>query len=221
MAHGKAAKQDNRKNVNNDHSNLWMLRWTAVAALSAIGAVGFAKVTYDSTVDTAKKQLRSYIGVENIQLQLPSSKKANYLPSPMKRGVEVVDVVVLTLKNFGSTPASEVTTKMAWHAEPFLHQPHSKFSFPDPGPQLPADLDFIVSKCVVFPGQPLTSRIAIQDITPFLEAAALKKSLYLYGHVDYQDIYGQTHTTKFCYAYQPNLVAGSHFLPYSRFNEAD
>lgn len=188
--------------------------------LALVGVI-YAFQTYQSTVDTAKKQLRAYLGLETITLELPSARDPHYEPTPIKAGTIETDFVVLTIKNFGSTPALQVTARANWKSLPFLHQPPLDFTFPDLDQNVPKELDLITSKTVVDPSESWITRVAIHDITPFLKAARKKSSLYIYGHIDYTDIYGKDHHSNFCYVYQPYEPRLPDLIPYSSHNEAD
>lgn len=206
----------------------WNMRWTAissistaVAAILACVAAHFAAVTYDSTVDTSKKTLRAYVGLQEIALKIPSTIKTNYKPLPITAGSVETDFVVLNIKNYGSTPAKDVTVTSSWKTQPFPYQLPQNFEYPDLKGHLPPSLDLIKSKVVIHPGQEWKSKIAVHDVSPFIDASKQKVMLFLYGHVDYSDIYDQKHRTDFCYVYEPGTQGEDPFVPYSVHNQAD
>lgn len=73
----------------------------------------------------------------------------------------------------------------------------------------------------VSPGQTIESDLQIADLTDFRRAVAGEDlALYVYGRVDYVDIYGDSHATRFCYFYDPTRPEGKQFVPYEQYNEA-
>jgi hypothetical protein len=42
------------------------------------------------------------------------------------------------------------------------------------------------------------------DIETFKAAIKKQTTLFLYGHIDYCDIFGEPHSTAFCFKYVPN-----------------
>jgi hypothetical protein len=215
-----SSKKENAHNSKPIPSNRWAWGWEAVVAIStvigtvfAITASYVAYQTFESTVDTAQKQLRAYVGVDDIGIELPSSKVENYQPVKLSLGTHIPDYLILTVKNTGTTPAKKVTTWVNWEPLPFGYQLPEDFDFKDHESTFKGPLGLVKSTYSLFPGQPRETIISIADARSFLEAQSKKKSLYLYGYISYEDIYGREHKTNFCYAYQPYANASQQFLP--------
>jgi hypothetical protein len=56
----------------------------------------------------------------------------------------------------------------------------------------------------------------VAAIATFKDAVAGNTTLFLYGHVDYCDIFREPHTTAYCFMYIPN--AGLHLPLCDRYN---
>ena len=150
----------------------------------------------------AWRQLRAYVGPDHIDLECPNLTVADYVPVPPSPGQIITDFILISVKNFGATPASEVKTWTNWVAvTPF-------------GGQLPADWPFAdhqststnlttIEKRTLFPAQTFVSKIGVHDLTTFRQAVALTSSVYLYGHIDYRDVFGRDQVTEFCFVYNP------------------
>lgn len=75
-----ANKRESALNLKPTASTRWPWGWEAVVAISTVTGTIFAMLasyvayqTFESTVDTAEKQLRAYVGVDDIDIELPSS----------------------------------------------------------------------------------------------------------------------------------------------------
>ncbi len=77
------------------------------------------------------------------------------------------------------------------------------------------------SRVTLFPGQSYNTRVIIRDLTPFLDVAAQRKNLWVYGEISYTDSFGRPRKTAFCYAYSPWLPSGDRFVAHSEHNEAN
>jgi hypothetical protein len=193
---------------------------TIATLVFVLVGTGIAYKTYEVAADTAKKQLRSYVGVDKVSVQFPSLKVQNYNPTNIKAGDVETDFIVFALKNAGSTPALHVKTYASWVCQPFPAALPADFSFPDKSSNFPQGVSLITSDTPLLPQSSLQTSVAVHDIRPFVGAIQKKNALYLYGHVDYEDIYGEKHKTNFCYAYQPYGTLHQ-FNSYSSHNEID
>lgn len=192
-----------------------------LATLCAVGAGLVALLAYSSSVDSSQKQLRSYVGLERVEFDFQTKDDPNYQPKPFVAGSIENDFVKVTVKNFGSTPAQDVKIWTNWDSFSYPNQPPDNYQFVDIQSKTPSGLDLISSQTVVNSGQTYVSHVAVHDLKPFFAANQKKTLLYLFGHIDYRDIYGINHQTKFCYSYQPFKKDADAFVPYSRNNEAD
>jgi hypothetical protein len=107
--------------------------------------------------------------------------------------------------NSGETPAYQVSGKMAWIGW-----------IPDNSkdPSLPADFDFpyhqptgLVSAADVGrdQGKEFHGEIGPGDVSMFRMAAEGHSTLYVYGRIDYCDIFRKPRSTAFCFIYKPGV----------------
>lgn len=213
-------KPNHSQSQKNSISKQWPWGWEALSAISTAIGTGFAILasyiayqTFESTIDTAQKQLRAYVGVDDIDIELPSSKVENYQPVKQSLGKLIPDYLILKVKNTGSTPAKKVTTWINWEPLAFGYQLPEDFDFKDHESNIREPFAVVKSTFSLFPGNSRETITSIDDARCFIEAQSKKKSLYLYGYISYEDIYGREHKTNFCYAYQPYASASQQFLP--------
>jgi hypothetical protein len=153
--------------------------------------------------DAAKRSADALMGIERARISVMMGYKLPEL-RPMKDRLEMI-YITPTVQNFGKTTgiASIITAR--------LHVlPNSE--------RLPANPDYSSEKFVhtvrgpidIFPNipwQPLRLGISNAEMGPILEA---KTTLWLYGYVDYVDVFNTAHQTRFCYIL---LIPGG-FSPY-------
>ncbi len=199
----------------------------AIQALSSIfsllfliTATAIAYKTYTTAAEASQRQLRAYLGLETLDLNLPSSKSSALLPNSLKAGDLIQDFVLLSIKNFGATPANKVSCHVSWINRQFAHSLEENYSYPDLDGNLPDGAKFIPAEAVIFPQTTWHVTVAITDISPFRKAKNREETMFLYGHIDYEDIYGNKHTSKFCYNYQPFDDTRLLFIPIGPYNKA-
>lgn len=164
--------------------------------------------------DAEQRSLRAYMIVTDLGVFCPDCGDT-VLTGPafpdMKNSVR------FRIENGGQTPASDVTTTTNWipvyDVSPAVTLPDG-FAFLDHTKKEPAfastsDVGRDHHKDVAGP-------IPDSDIATFKDAAAQKFTLFIYGHVDYCDVFDQPHSTAFCFRYIPN--AGLHLPICDRFN---
>ncbi|HYL49099.1 MAG TPA: hypothetical protein VET84_07010 [Stellaceae bacterium] len=166
--------------------------------------------------DTARRQLRAYVGLQRLELELPSLNDPNYKPMKDEPGAVFTDFQVTFIKNFGATPAFNVSIFTNCTAIPFLGKLPDGFNYPIP-PDRPSVLG-ITSRQTLYPGQEVVSRVRILDVNNFKQAIAKSKSLYLWGTINYTDIYDRRWSSYFCFVYEPWRPAGSRWIPYEEHN---
>jgi hypothetical protein len=119
------------------------------------------------------------------------------------------------LENAGQTPAYNVGLVTNW--QPVMRENsrlQNEFVFNDH----PSSKDDFNSISDIGRGKPKESvgPIADKDISTFKAAIDKKITLFLFGHVDYCDIFNEAHSTAFCFIYVPNV--GSNLPLCDRFN---
>jgi hypothetical protein len=175
--------------------------------------------------DTAQRQLRAYVGVggENFRLDLPGEKDSHYTPVNLNDPNPQIfnDFVVLTVKNFGQTPAFDVVVfchAVATEGASLLEADFFQKMQPD---RIDPNSGVFTSRFTLQPQQSAESKSAILDVRLFSAARKRKKTIYLWGHIYYRDIYQRPWRTRYCYVWEPWHPPGARFVPYIRYNDED
>jgi len=117
------------------------------------------------------------------------------------------------VENNGQTPAYDVTGATDWGYEPGKDAKlPSDFAFPDHARiGLVSKSDLGRDKHKDGAGE-----ILAKDIPYFKAVVDGTASIFIYGHFNYCDIFGEPHTTAYCFVYVPN--GGLHLPLCDRFN---
>jgi len=186
-----AAEQQNQINT-----------WALIALVATLFATGIAAVAAWVTVrtmqETAKRELRAYINLDNATVTVKDGEF-------MFRA---------TLKNYGQTPAHSVVSIRAVRP----------FELPVTGaPDLTA-IDDETPAGTIGPG----TDIILEDWMPRLSEAdrtslsMRKYGLFYFGRIRYVDAFGNFHQTDFCQFMTGNVVEGmDQLLAHSAGNDAD
>lgn len=155
--------------------------------------------------DTAKRQLRAYLGVVSIGIGEPGSAQAK-------------PTLVMNLKNFGQTPARDVEIHLSIWRMPKKEEDRftplpAGFIYPRITPSETALNETVFSRDYFDPGQDKTTQTIIPDDTPILNPQFIRVvTVYVYGEIIYTDTYNKTHVREFCYAYFPSNPPAGRFL---------
>jgi hypothetical protein len=136
---------------------------------------------------TAECQLRAYVGIADHKL---SGFAENQIPK-----------IILHIKNFGQTPARKL---QYWAASGFASYPLNT--------QLPLQ-SFRPETISIFPSDNFSPVITLAQPLNSADMAGLQsgnRRLYVYGHIKYEDVFGQTRNTGFrlMYGGADNLSIG-------------
>jgi hypothetical protein len=173
-----------------------------------------AEVQIGVAKDTAERQLRAYIVVSDTAVICPDCGDTARAPSTLPGISNFVD---LRMENNGQTPAYNVSPIVNWW--PVKEATKSA--------KLPPDFNFKDHKesadeshGVSFIGRDnhrdTYRAIGGEDISVFKVAVAAQSVIFLYGHIDYCDIFNLPHSTIFCFRYVPN--SGTLHLSCDRHN---
>lgn len=193
--------------------------WVTLVLLFIACITGYQ--TYVSTVDTSRKQLQAYVGIDTPVLSMPDLNIPGYKPEKIEAGSLIRNNILVKFHNFGQTPAHQLRYRLSWVSMPYGWAIPNDFNYADHALNLPAGLQENPLCTMIYPGQEIVSPTPVPDLTPFLSAKAKKTSLYCYGHVDFTDINEQPWRTNFCYVYHPEADANSTFIPYSEHNATE
>lgn len=172
------------------------LRQTVRDGRLAIGtateAANAAKRQSELTADTAKRQLRAYIGVASAQVHYDSGR-------PEDCFIEV------RIKNYGQTPAYDVISKWGEHVREW---PLTS--------QLPAIPEIPHSIAPLPPGRESIQRVPISHLNTW-EEEQLKAGcggIYFWSLVTYVDVYGDSHLTRVQLVCEGDGLRSGHMHPF-------
>ncbi|MSQ22778.1 MAG: hypothetical protein EXR53_05680 [Dehalococcoidia bacterium] len=191
---------------------------TATVAASIAAIISLAALL--NIRKTNKRQLRAYVGLESLRLELPELNDPNYRPiQPDKAGLVVDDYVLATVKNYGTTPALDVRTQVNWHGVPFGTLIQDDFAYADAESITTPDISRVISRYAVMQQQSHVDRVPVYDASVFKKAQQREISIWMYGHIDYRDIYGRKWSREFSFIYEPWQSLEQQFVPDAHRND--
>lgn len=168
---------------------------------ATLDAVASAQESVSVARDTAKRQLRAYVGFDNISVD--DSKKPG----------EMNGIISISMKNFGLTPAHSVhagiMVQSFWKksGEDVASIP-PVFTYPMAPLEKEGKSGIQNSRDYIEPGRAKPSYSqAFQRLPLFTDEILKSESIYVYGEIRYTDIYETTYVHDFCYLYVPENVA--------------
>jgi hypothetical protein len=180
----------------------WLLLGTLMAASCA---AYYTRQQWLTATDNEKRSLRAYIILTDVGIFCPDCGDTALIPQALP---EIRNSIRLRIENNGQTPAYNVSSVTNWTAVPDVSPDArlpERYSFPDPKPPS----DHFVSTSDIGRDKHTDSVGPIPDdqIAVFRNAGAKRSTLFIYGHIDYCDIFNEPHSTAFCFKYFQN--AGS------------
>lgn len=185
--------------------------WVAVLGFIAASAAAiFAERQAAVASDTEKRELRAYLAISHFGLFCADcetdSLSSNILP-------QMRDTIRYRIQNSGQTPASNVTTSTNWWPiTGKVTRLPKDFAFPEHAPYT-FDSESDIGRSGT---KETAAQIGNADIRTFQLAAQGTMTLFLYGRVNYCDVFGVPHSTAYCFVYVPN--AGDHLPLCDRYN---
>lgn len=144
-------------------------------------ATGFLYVATRDLVNgvdnTAKRQLRAYLGA-----------------MPPVFGEKFPNAIAVSIKNTGQTPATQIYGHLNWYWVPFGQGLPAEFAFPD------FNADDIGSVPTLGAGLEATFDFPI-SLDQLTREQNKETDLFIYGHIDYTDVFGDRQYTDFCWQY--------------------
>jgi hypothetical protein len=132
------------------------------------------------------------------------------------------DFIVVTIKNFGQTPAKDTTVFAYFTDTKFPERlPDDFFEHNDVDVVSAAHVRPTLARFLLQRGQAEISKSVIQDIRPLRLAKPRERYIYVFGRIYYRDIYDKNWRTKFCYVWEPWHPSGPRFVPYEAYNDED
>lgn len=148
--------------------------------------------------DNEQRSLRAYVVLTDFGIFCPDC--GDTLLAPNGRP-DIRNSIRTRMENNGQTPASEVVGITNWWQESGKNAKlPPRFAFPD------HERHGFISKSDIGRDKHKDSaeEMDADAIATFKDAATGNSTLFLYGHIDYCDIFGEPHTTAYCFIYVPN-----------------
>jgi hypothetical protein len=186
---------------------------TAIAAC-------YTKKQSEISADTEKRQLRAFVGIDYFRLECPNCGEPTYVPSIPIPGYIAKDFFVVAVRNSGVTPARKLITFFNILEVPWGASLQKNFIFPDTEPTKFPNIEANRSAWLVPPNTSKEMLGSIFDARPIARAQNRTTVIYIYGHIDYVDIFDVPQTTIFCYRYEPWVDITKGFYPCDIHNDA-
>jgi hypothetical protein len=212
--HSDPAKQDQGRKLEK-----FAVLVAALAAFASAGAAGTGAWQASIASDTEKRQLRAYVGVESLKVECPSCNDANYVAVIPVPGAIIKDFILVTVRNSGTTPARKLKVQTNWTRTPWGNGLPENFDFPDSEGIVVPGISHTADSNVIIPNTSFVNHGGIGDARDFISAREKKIVLFIYGHIDYIDIFDKLQTTTFCYVYAPWASDEKMFMPYYKHND--
>jgi len=192
---------------------------TSKAAVAAEKAALAAQQTVVTMEAAERTQLRAYVGIDSIKIDAPNLTNHRYVVLEDKPGIVWKDSILLSIKNFGQTPARNVTTYINWEPMPLSFNLPENFLFRDNINNNNPVIDYSPSLYYLDKDQIIISNIPIKDLTNFRSAYKKETNNFVYGHITYSDIYNRRWRRHFCFLWEPWAPPGrSKFPEYKKNN---
>jgi len=180
------------------------LRWTrGTTVLIAAYTVLTIGILYVSR-DQERRQLRAYIGPIGAQVGL-HCLKCDVALKTVRLSDGIDNTVLIPLKNFGLTPAREVTlcagfhdTKVNWTFRTSISD--KRF--------MECERDDSVNRVgTIWPGDNVPVSVIVDYPDDFISASNVLTKLYFYGKIDYYDVFGEERASYFCFIYKLTKIS--------------
>ncbi len=173
-----------------DRAHIWLLGFTFAAALAAAIFTGILALSTSDLVGlsdvTAKREMRSYVNVRGGNVYNASVQKQ---PQPR---------IIIT--NSGRTFARNVQIWAGTHIGPPLSP--SEQAALGPGNRKPGTLVLgpDIPYIIIERGRVIETT-ELDQVNPYMD----KTRIYVFGRVDYEDIFDGTHWIEFCFVYHGEM----------------
>lgn len=192
-------------------------RWKDPNTYIALGTLGLVLIGLGAlwvSRDSEERQLRAYILVTDFGVVCQPCRDTTLTLPNFPGGLN--SALMMRIQNSGETPASHIKPTFNWWP---VHRPSTQlpadFKFPDLGA---IDSQHLNSSSELGKDEhgdaigPLTQA----GIATLEDAPSDADTVFLYGHVDYCDVFGHPHSTAYCFEYERGL--GDALPKCDRFN---
>jgi hypothetical protein len=201
--------------------------FTIVLAFSTIFLWGATRDLVDGAEKAERRQLRAYVGVEKLEFECPdlNGKCSEVEPADLTiPGLIHKNFLVVKVRNFGQTPARDVTVyAYSVFADFPARLPDDYFLKNDTDQISMAEVRPTLARFLLHKDQSEISKHILQDLSLLKQALQKppKKQTYVFGRIYYRDIYDRSWRTKFCYSWEPWHPLGARFVAYEEYNGED
>ncbi len=226
---GKTAEetaQDAKYQNDQATTNRWMIWLTGVLGAGSLLLFVAGLIQIRISSDTAKKQLRAYVGLVKWKIELSPHQMHTAGNNAIEKSSAPIyeNFVCATVKNFGPTPARDVVFVGGIISCNFGQRIPSEAFSSHNDMQAIIDAKAFVSHFTLFPSQEETTKMAILDpvaITAIKNVKKRKAAIFIWGRFYYRDIYSRPWRTKVCHTWEPWHPFGERFVPYEEHNGED
>ena len=189
--HDEADLCEQRRQAQAAEDAVWWTRFqTCLGILGMAGVVGtliYAHATLRHSSLTARRQLRAYIDADAPRFEALAPES-----------------ITVKIHNGGQTPAYRVRSHLNWYRTNAGEPIAAEYAFPDH-----LSIDPTTSVGTVHQGKERMFSFKF-NAGEIERVKAGETDLYFYGHIDYEDVFGETHVTRFFYRYFPAMKDGTH-----------
>ena len=202
-------------------------------ALLVTATIGLAYFTWrlwratgklvEDTEKSAQNQMRAYVGIEAIELNDLQLRTEAYQIPNTTRGDGMPHKIDVEMRNFGATPANRVDfIATIWiKSDPLPKDSELDQILDTEKMRLEHDPRGFAPRHSIFPEQTAPMHIYMSDLIAFREALlGQRRNVFVFGRIDYSDIFDAKRTTRFCYYFDKTREPGKEFATFSRYNES-
>jgi len=219
--------QENRERQDKSSSDRWLVLLTGILGVIAflqflafVVQACYLGKTFASTKDTAKKELRAYVSLDDIFFRwilMPGSSsddRKNVEKTHSDRGPPRVRI---RIRNFGKTPARNLRVRTNSYVMSVTVDQTYETINPTNIEPIYVNRNHPSPRSMLFPTQSYETWVhsAGSRFDPHLPYDPEKKILVVHVAIIYQDIYDLWRVATFCYRYD----GANRFIPHTEFNE--
>jgi hypothetical protein len=182
---------------------------TAFIMAASVGTAIYSRWQATIADDSEKRSLRAYIGIENEKFVL----NCDACDDPTKqtdfaKGFTDNNALFMEIKNYGHTPAFDATGSFNWKDAPYGNELPPDFTYADGANARTPGTVFVINPQERSHGGDLLDA----GVVDFIKRARNHQiTLYLYGHIDYTDVFKCRNVLKFCFRYAPDAKPAHSF----------
>lgn len=201
------------------HETRKMTGQAAKSTAAAEKAAEAATAANAGFAQASERELRAYVGIQDIWFDT-KTEEANYRPVEQKPGVIRQDFLRIRAKNFGETPARNVTVRM-WmpHFDAFMLPQKGTFDFEE-GLNRAGEGELVV-RALLQRGQDYVFVFPLKAMEQIYAARKKQITALVVGRIFYEDVFDRPWSTKFCFIWEPWEPRGDDLSYYEEFNDED